>query len=203
VHRNVEEENMRILVVGASGTIGSAVVAALTGRHEVLRASRRSGDVRVDLGDPASVKALYAAVGALDAVVACAGAGRYGSIETLSDDDFAFLLANKLMGQVNLVRFGIPSLRDGGSFTLTAGIFSQQPSPGASGLAMVNGALESFGRAAALDLPRGLRVNVISPPWIKETAAKAGQDARLSAADNALAYVQVIEGTATGAVIFP
>jgi NAD(P)-dependent dehydrogenase (short-subunit alcohol dehydrogenase family) len=194
---------MRILVVGASGTIGSAVVAALSGHHEVIRASRHSGDVRVDLGDAASVKALYGSVGALDGVVGCAGDGRYGSLETLSDDDLAYLLANKLMGQVNLVRFGIPALRDGGSFTLTAGIFSQKPSPGASGLALVNGALESFGRAAALDLPRGLRVNVVSPPWIKETAVKAGKDAPLSAADNALAYVRLIEGTETGAVVYP
>jgi NAD(P)-dependent dehydrogenase (short-subunit alcohol dehydrogenase family) len=193
---------MRILVVGASGTIGSAVVAALAGRHEVLRASRHSGDVRVDLGDPATVKALYTRVGALDAVVACAGAARYGPLDTLSDDDFAFSLSNKLMGQINLVRFGTPSLRDGGSFTLTAGLFSQQPSPGVPALAMVNGALESFARAAALDLPRKLRVNVVSPPWIKETAARAGKDAPLSAAENALAYVRLVEGTETGAVIF-
>lgn len=194
---------MRVLVVGASGTIGSAVVAALAGRHEVLRASRRSGDVRVDLGDAASVKALYAAVGALDAVVACAGEARWGPLESITDDDLAHLLATKVMGPVNLVRYGIPSLRDGGSFTLTAGVSSQKPTPAVAGLAMVNGALESFGRAAALDLPRGLRVNVVSPPWIKETAAKIGMDAPLSAAENARSYVRLIEGAETGVVVFP
>src|SRR5262245_11588132 len=118
---------MRVVVVGATGTIGNAVVAALSGRHDVIRASRHSADARVDIGDPDSIKSFYAAIGPLDAVVACAGTARYGSIEQLSDADLAFLLANKLMGQINLVRFGVASLRDGGSFTLTAGIYSQKP----------------------------------------------------------------------------
>jgi NAD(P)-dependent dehydrogenase (short-subunit alcohol dehydrogenase family) len=179
------------------------VAAELAPRHEVIRASRRSGDVRLDITNPAEIKSVYARLPQLDAVVCCAGAASYGPLEKLSDEDFAGSFANKLMGQVNLVRFGASALGDGGSFTLTSGIFSQKPSPGVPLLALVNGALESFARAAALDLPRGIRLNVVSPPWIKETAAKMGMEAPLSAAENALAYARLVEGRETGAVVFP
>ena len=107
------------------------------------------------------------------------------------------------MGQVNLVRQGIPQfLNDNGVFVLTAGIFSKSPPPGVPALAMVNGAVQSFAIGAALDLPRGLRLNCISPPFIKETAEKMGMQAPLSAAENAKTYVQVVEGKMTGQVIF-
>jgi NAD(P)-dependent dehydrogenase (short-subunit alcohol dehydrogenase family) len=194
---------MRILVVGATGTIGSAVATALSLHHEIIRASRNSGDVRVDISDPAAIRAMYSGISQLDAVVCCGGAARRGSLETLSDDDFAWSFANKLQGQINLVRYGLGSVRDGGSFTLTAGIYSQKPPAGVPTLAAVNGGLESFCRAAARDLPRGLRINVVSPPWIKESAAMVGKDAPLSAAENAKAYVRLVEGNGTGAVVYP
>jgi NAD(P)-dependent dehydrogenase (short-subunit alcohol dehydrogenase family) len=194
---------MRILVIGATGTIGGAVVAALAGRHDVVKASRRGVDVQVDISQPGAIRAMFDRVGLLDAVVNCAGAARPGPLGTLTDEDFATSLATKLMGQINLVRFGLTSLRDGGSFTLTSGVFSQKPTPGVPAMATVNGAVESFGRAAALDLPRGLRLNVVSPPWIKETARKLGKDAPLSAAENALAYVRLVEGSDTGLVVYP
>ena len=194
---------MRILIVGASGTIGQAVADRLASGHELVRAARTQGDLRVDISEPGSIRAMYDRLGPVDAVVGCAGSARYGAFETLSDEDFAYSLANKLMGQINLVRLGLASVRDRGSFTITAGVFSQKPAPGVATLAMVNGALESFGRAAALDLSRGIRLNVVSPPWIKETAARAGKHAPLSAADNALAYIHLINGTETGTVVYP
>lgn len=41
--------------------------------------------------------------------------------------------------------------------------------PGSAAVSLVNSALEGFGRAAALEAPRGIRVNVVSPPWVTET----------------------------------
>src|SRR5262245_3905816 len=114
---------MRILLVGATGTIGSAVATALSSYHEIIGASRSSGDVRVDISDPTTIRAMYSSIGQLDAVVCCGGAARRGPLESLSDDDFTWSLANKLLGQINLVRYGLGSVRDGGSFTLTAGIY--------------------------------------------------------------------------------
>ena len=42
---------MRVLVVGASGTIGRAIVAELEPRHEVIAAGRSSGELRTDITD--------------------------------------------------------------------------------------------------------------------------------------------------------
>jgi NAD(P)-dependent dehydrogenase (short-subunit alcohol dehydrogenase family) len=192
---------MRIVVVGATGTIGKAVADALSARHEVLRASR-NGEVKVDITRPASIREMYGRVGRLDAVVSCAGSGAWKPLGALTDEDIQATLGDKLMGQVNLVRFGVDHVNDNGGFVLTAGIFSKSPMPGVTALAMVNGALESFARAAALDLPRGIRVNTISPPFIRETAQSMGLPGGLPASENAKAYVALVEGSETGQVVF-
>jgi len=186
--------------VGGAGTIGSAVAAALAGRHEIVLAGRSSGTLRVDIADPASVRALYAGAGPLDAVVCCAGAARYGTFLRLTDSDFELGWRSKLVGQINLVRYGCERVRDGGSFTLTGGTIAHEPAPGGVALSTVNAALEAFAQAAALELPRALRVNVVSPPWVSETLAALGRDSRsgLPAATVARAYVEAIEGHATG-----
>ncbi len=192
---------MRILVVGATGTIGKPVAEALASRHEVVRASR-TGDPTVDITRPDSIRALYRRLGRLDGVVCCAGSGVMRPLAELTDDEIRSSLADKLMGQVNLVRFGLDHVSDNGVFVLTAGIFSKNPMPGVTPLALANGALESFARAAALDLPRGIRINTISPPFIKETAEKMGLPGGLAAEENAKAYVALVEGKDTGQVVF-
>ncbi|HSS27086.1 MAG TPA: SDR family NAD(P)-dependent oxidoreductase, partial [Usitatibacter sp.] len=116
---------MRIIVVGATGTIGKAVVAALQElRHEVLAASRKSS-LHVDISDPASIKAMYRSAGRFDAVVSAAGDARFKPFPQLTDDDYQYCLANKLMGQANLVRYGMDSIADNGSFTLTTGVLAK------------------------------------------------------------------------------
>jgi NAD(P)-dependent dehydrogenase (short-subunit alcohol dehydrogenase family) len=194
---------MRILLVGATGTIGKAVAAALQGRHELVLASRHKAHEKVDISDPSSIRSLYERVGRVDAVVSAAGQAAFKPLAELSDADFAFSLGNKLMGQVNLVRYGMDSLSDGGSFTLTSGVLAQEPMPGAAAISLVNAGLEGFTRAAALELPRGQRINVVSPPWVSETLAAMGQDPTggLPAAVVARAYVRSVEGRESGAVI--
>jgi NAD(P)-dependent dehydrogenase (short-subunit alcohol dehydrogenase family) len=196
---------MRILIVGASGTIGRAIVAALTGRHDLVLASKSEAPERVDISEPASIRALFARVGRVDAVVSAAGQAAFKPLAELTDADFAFSLNNKLMGQVNLVRFGVASVADGGSFTLTAGSLAREPSRNAAAISLVNAGLEGFARSAALELPRGQRINVVSPPWLSETLRARGQDpsAGLPAADVARAYVASVEGTQTGTVLDP
>ncbi|MCA9673753.1 MAG: short chain dehydrogenase [Kofleriaceae bacterium] len=196
---------MKVIVIGATGDIGRGVVGALAGHHEVLRASRHADDaaLRVDIADPASIRALYGRIGTVDAVVCCAGEAAFGPLGQLGDAEFAASLGNKLMGQVNLVRFGVDHVADGGVFVLTAGIFGTQPPPGVPALAMVNGALESFARAASLDLPRGLRVVAISPPWLEESAQKLGKHGAITAAANGEVYRRVVEGAERGPVVYP
>jgi NAD(P)-dependent dehydrogenase (short-subunit alcohol dehydrogenase family) len=196
---------MRILIVGASGTIGEAIASALRGKHELILASRAKSHERVDISDPSSIRALYQRVGRVDAVVGAAGEAAYKPFAQLTDADFAFSVQNKLMGQVNLVRYGVDAVVERGSFTLTSGTLSQHPIPGSAAISLVNAGVEAFGRAAALELPRGLRVNVVSPPWVSETLTEMGRDPAtgLPAAVVARAYLESIEGTQTGKVITP
>jgi NAD(P)-dependent dehydrogenase (short-subunit alcohol dehydrogenase family) len=196
---------MRVLVVGATGTIGRVVVAALEGRHEVVPVSFHKAAVTVDLASPASIEAMYRQVGEVDAVVSAAGQARFAPLAELTDADFAFSVANKQMGQVNLVRLGFPLVREKGSFTLTSGVLARTPMVGSGAISLVNAAVEGFARAAALEAPRGIRVNVVSPPWVTETLQALGMDPAqgMPAAVVARAYVRSIEGAQTGKVIEP
>jgi NAD(P)-dependent dehydrogenase (short-subunit alcohol dehydrogenase family) len=196
---------MRILIVGATGTIGKEVVAALSDGNEIIAVSRRSTPLTVDIADPDSLKQMYAAAGQLDAVISAAGDARFKPLDQLTDEDFLFSYRNKLMGQVNLVRYGFGNVRDGGSFTLTSGVLAQQPMPGGGAISMVNAGLEGFTRAAALEAPRGIRVNIVSPPWVTETLKAFGMDPSigLPATTVAKAYVESVTGNETGAVINP
>src|SRR4029077_7870651 len=153
---------MRILLIGATGTIGQAIAAALGPRHEVLLASRQRAPLHVDIADPASIRGLYAKVGKVGAVISAAGQARFKPLDDLSDADFRFSLDNKLMGQVNLVRYGLGAIADNGSLTVTSGILAQRPSRGGGAVSLVNAGVEGFVRAAALEAPRGIRINVVS-----------------------------------------
>ena len=165
---------MRILIVGATGTIGQAVTAALQGKHELVLASRKKSREHVDLTSGDSVRDLHKRVGKVDAVVSVAGEAAYKPLAQLGDEDFAFSISSKLMGQVNLVRHGVASLADGGSFTLTSGILATRPTPGGAAISVVNAGVDAFARASALELPRKIRINSVSPPWVAETLTAMG-----------------------------
>jgi NAD(P)-dependent dehydrogenase (short-subunit alcohol dehydrogenase family) len=106
---------------------------------------------------------------------------------------------------VNLFRVGLDSIGDKGSFTFTAGYLSRTPAAGSAAVSLVNAALEGFGRAAALEAPRGIRVNVVSPSWITETLQKLGRPLTggIPVATVAAFYVRSVEGPDTGQVIDP
>ena len=194
---------MRIILIGASGTIGREVAKALAVNNEVITASRSGGDLQVDMADPESVTALFQTVGAFDAVVSTAGSARFGPLDELSYDDFLFSFRNKLMGQVNLVRMGRNFINANGSFTLTSGVLAREPMPGSSAVSMVNAGLEGFVRAAQLELEREVRVNVVSPVWVQETLLAMGHRELegMPAALVARAYVASVTGTMKGQVL--
>jgi len=196
---------MRILVIGATGTIGRAVVAALSAGNEIISASHRNAAVKFDMADPASIRQMYRSLGKLDAVVCAAGQAKFAPLDHLSDADFGFSVDNKLMGQVNVVRFGFEHVTDGGSFTLTTGVLAQAPMLGSAAVSLVNAGVEGFVRAAALEAPRRIRVNAVSPPWLTETlqALKMDTSQGLPAAVVARAYVRSVAGTETGATLKP
>jgi NAD(P)-dependent dehydrogenase (short-subunit alcohol dehydrogenase family) len=195
---------MKVIVIGATGTIGRAVADALATGHEVVRASRR-GDVKVDIEDARSIAALFQQVKDVDAVVSCAGSARFVPLAQLTDADIAYSLQSKLMGQVNLIRQALGSVRAGGSVTVTSGVLARQPMPGGAAISMVNAGLEGFVRGAAAEAPRGVRVNAVSPPWVTETlvALKMDPSPGLPAATVARAYVAAVTGRASGETLDP
>lgn len=196
---------MKIIVIGATGTIGGEVAKALSqNKHDVFRASR-NGSIKVNLEDPASIRAMFEKAHDVDAVISCAGNAAFKSFADLTDADYELGLRNKLMGQVSVARIAKDHIRDGGSITLTTGVLSMHPMPGSASVSMVNAGLEGFVRAAALEMPRKLRINAVSPPWVKETMVKFGMDPTpgLAAADVAKAYVAAAEGAHQGDILDP
>lgn len=193
---------MKILLIGAGGTIGSAVDKELSQRHEVIRIGRTSGDLQVDISDSASIRKLFEQTGKFDALVCAAGNVTFAPLNEMTEDSFALGLKDKLMGQVNLLLIGREFANDGASFTFTTGVLSHDPIRSGASAALVNGALDSFVRAAAIELPRGLRVNSISPNVLVEAMGKYAPYFRgfkpVPAADVALAYAKSVEGLQTG-----
>ena len=195
---------MRLLVVGASGTIGRAIVAELEPRHEIITAGRSSGDLTADITDPASIRTMFEKAGPVDAVVSAAGHVKFAPLEDMGAEDYEIGLKDKLMGQVNLVLIGRDYLSDGGSFTLTTGVLDTDPIVQGTSASMVNGAINAFVMAAAIEMPRGLRINVVSPGVIEEAMEAYAPFFRgfepVPAARAALGYARSVEGAQTGQV---
>jgi NAD(P)-dependent dehydrogenase (short-subunit alcohol dehydrogenase family) len=195
---------MRIIVIGGTGTIGKAVVNELKPRHEIIIAGRQHGDVQVDIEQPASIEKMYQSVGQFDAVIATTGKVHFAEFSAMTTDNYFVGINNKLMGQVNLVLIGSRYINERGSFTLTSGILTHDPIRAGSSASMVNGALESFVKAAAIEIPKGIRVNIVSPTVLLESMSAYGDFFRgfepVPAARVALAYSKSAEGLQTGQI---
>lgn len=154
----------------------------------------------MDLADAGSINVLFARTGPVDAVLSCAASGGLAPLSTPADADYWRGLDGKLVGQANLVRHALPHVRDGGSVTLSSGRFAE-PVPGSSLGYLVNSGLEAFVRSAAIELPRGIRLNAVSPGWLRETRLGMDPAPGTPAADVATAYVRAVEGTAHGEIL--
>ena len=195
---------MRIIIVGASGTIGKAVVEELGSRHDIIPAGR-SADLKMDISNTSSIKDAFEKVGEFDALVSCAGHVKFAPLAEMHDEDYRIGINDKLMGQVNLVLVGRDYINDAGSFTLTTGILGEDPIAMGSSASMVNGAINSFTIASAIEMPRGLRINTVSPGVIEEAMEDYAPFFRghkaVPAADAALGYAKSVEGLQTGQII--
>jgi NAD(P)-dependent dehydrogenase (short-subunit alcohol dehydrogenase family) len=194
---------MKVIVIGATGTIGRAIVQAIGNSHEVIPVSFSKALIKIDIANQASITNMFRTTGRVDAVICAAGLAKFGPMASLTDADFALGLDNKLMGQVNLVRLAIEHVNDNGSITLTSGILSRKPMKGSAAISLVNSALEGFVRAAALEMPRGVRINIVSPNWVVDTLKAFNMDPTIGTSVEvvARAYVQALEGSMNGSVI--
>jgi NAD(P)-dependent dehydrogenase (short-subunit alcohol dehydrogenase family) len=196
---------MQVIVIGGSGTIGQAVVKELKQSHSVTVAGYSHGDIQVDITKPESIEAMYQSCkGKIDAVVATTGKVHFAELTQFTAENYYIGLNNKLMGQVNLVLIGLRYINEGGSFTLTSGILNHDPIVAGSSASMVNGALDGFVRAAAIEMPKKVRINVISPTVVTESMPKYASYFRgfepVSASQVALAYSKSVEGAQTGQI---
>ncbi|MFZ6045496.1 short chain dehydrogenase [Pseudomonas sp. CR3202] len=195
---------MKIILVGASGTIGRAIDNELKERHEIVRVGHSSGALQVNITDSASIRRMFEQAGPFDALISAVGKVHFGALEEMGEAEFAIGLKDKLMGQVNLVLIGREFANDGASFTLTSGILSDDPIRYGASASLVNGAIDAFVRCAALELPRGMRINSVSPTVIEEALPGYAPFFRgykaVPAALAALAYAKSAEGAQTGQV---
>ena len=165
---------MKIVLIGANGKIGELVQKALAGAgHEIVKVGRKSGNFRVEIENRESVRKLYQAVGSFDAVAIAAGEVAFAPLSELTAEKWEFSLGSKLMGH-NLVQEAIPFINEKGSFTLVSGVLNEEPIFAGVAGATVSGALEGFVRATAIELPKGLRINVVNPTILKESEAQMG-----------------------------
>jgi len=196
---------MKIIIVGATGAVGKTAVSALSDRHEIIRVGRSSGDVQMDIDDSTSIKAMYEKVGKIDAVISAVGHVHFGPVDEMTDDNIMDSLAGKAMPQINLVLLGFETMNDGGSFTLTSGVTNRDPIRSGAGAAAANGALDGFVVGAAVDMPRGIRINAVSPE-VLESCREAYDGffpGHTHVSDEAVgtAYCKAVEGCLSGQVI--
>jgi len=196
---------MKIVLVGASGTLGSAIAQELSGDHELIRASRSGQDEQVDILDEASIQALFERVGPFDALISATGWVYFGSWEQAQPKDMAASLNNKLMGQIRLTLLARPFLNPGGSVTLISGIVGDGAySRDGLEAATINQALQGFVQASALYWREG-RINLLSPTALRESIADYGPYfpgfEPIPAAQAAKACRRSVEGVETGRIL--
>lgn len=197
---------MKVIIFGGTGTIGSAVAKELSPRHEIITVGKTSGDFQCDIQDANDILKLFKEIGQFDALISTTGNVHFESFEKMTGELYQIGLQDKLMGQVNLVLIGREFIKDQGSFTLTSGILSHDPIVAGSSASMVNGAIDSFVQAAAIEMPRGIRINAVSPTVILESMPTYAPYFRgyepIPASRAALAYSKSVEGRQTGKVYF-
>ena len=191
---------MKIIIVGASGRIGQEVAKALADRHEVIRVGVRSGDVQCDYTDTKSVQTMFDTIGEFDSLISVAGGdSAFKSFAELTDEDYRYGFERKFLGQVRLLKHGESFVRDNGSFVFTSGFLNQYPNPASIATGPLNATVDTFVSNTGTLLPRGIRLNVVSPAPIVEP----GQERKglVTAAATAQLYVEAVEGDMSGKVL--
>lgn len=191
---------MKIILIGATGTIGRAVAQELGQRHHIIAVGKSRGEHQVDVTRSDSIRALFERVGKVDAIVSTTGGLHFGPLAEMTAEQFKIGLHDKLLGQVDLALIGQHYLNAGGSITLTSGIVSDEPIRYGANASAVNMAIDGFVRGAAVELG-GIRINSVSPTVLTESLDSYGpyfQGFESAPASRvALAYSRSVEGAQT------
>ena len=191
---------MKIIIVGASGRIGTAVARAVQAEHEIVRVHRSGGDLRADYTDSESVRRMFEQAVPFDACICAAGPdGVLKPYAELTEEDYRFGFEHKLLSQVRLVTLGTRYMRDNGCFVLSSGHLSEEPTPLSVATGPMDAAVNTFVASVAPLLPRGIRVNVIGPPHVAAPGEETSHS--VTPKEAAAAYVDALMGDFTGRVL--
>ncbi len=161
---------MKIIIVGATGTMGKHIVSVLEKEHDLIKVSSDVGsDIQADITSTESIENMFKQVGAFDALISTAGPTYVGPWKNLHDTEFRKGVDGKMMGQINLVLIGQNYINPKGSFTLITGALTDEPQINFANASAANGAVEGFVRAAAIELQNGIRINAVSPTVIENS----------------------------------
>ena len=160
---------MKIIIVGATGTMGKHLTSAFEKDHEIIKAASKGGDVQVDITSEESIENMFKQVGPFDALICTAGPTYVGPWKKMTDKEFRKGIEGKLMGQINLVLIGQHYINPKGSFSLITGALTHEPQLNFANASAANGAVEGFVRAAAIELENGIRINAVSPTVIENS----------------------------------
>ncbi|CAI2768663.1 short chain dehydrogenase [Flavobacterium collinsii] len=160
---------MKIIIVGATGTMGKHLSSTFENNHEIIRVASQGGDFQVDITSPDAIENFFKAVGPFDALISTAGPTYVGPWKKLTDKEFRKGVEGKMMGQINLVLIGQHYINPKGSFTLITGALTEEPQINFANASAANGAVEGFVRAAAIELENGIRINAVSPTVIENS----------------------------------
>ena len=173
----------RVLVTGATGALGSAVVAkfvasgdAVVGVHAPDHEPAAQKGVTwagADLTQRNSVNEMFARAGEVDAVVHCAGGFRYAMADAISTEDLRFLIALIYESSYYVASAAIPALkkRGGGALLFISSLATQSGAPGMSAYSATKAAVNAMVVSLAAELKMsGVLVNAVMPSTI-DTAA--------------------------------
>jgi NAD(P)-dependent dehydrogenase (short-subunit alcohol dehydrogenase family) len=160
---------MKIIIVGASGTMGKHLTSAFEKENEVITAASKECDIQVDITSVESIENMFRQVGAFDALISTAGPTYVGPWKKMTDKEFRKGVDGKMMGQINLVLIGQHYINPKGSFSLITGALTNDPQKNFANASAANGAVEAFVRAAAIELENGIRINAVSPTVIENS----------------------------------
>jgi NAD(P)-dependent dehydrogenase (short-subunit alcohol dehydrogenase family) len=160
------------VILGGTHGMGEATAKLLrAGGAEVLVTGRRAGDVHVDLTRLADLDALADAVrarfGQFDLLHVNAGFARLEPFDAVSEASYDRTFDVNTKGAFFAVQRLAPLVRDGGAIVFTSSVADQGGAPDMLVYGAAKAAARSLvaGFAAAL-LPRGIRVNAVSPGFI-------------------------------------
>ncbi len=181
----MSEIRPRIVIVGGTSGIGLATAklfaarrarVAIVGRDReklavALRSLGSSGEGEAfDASDRGALDAYFGRIAPIDHLILAASAG--SGAGPFADMDARALrrgFEGKFWVHWHAAQSALPHIGEGGSITFVTAASSRKAGPGTSGLAAINGALESLARTLARELAP-LRVNAVSPgvvdsPW--------------------------------------